>query len=532
MDGTIAAHAEEVHKAQSTSEPASPRRAETAFLPTSKLRANDYNANQMSGEEFEQFVTEVRRLGRVPKPIVVRSCGDYYEIVDGEHGWRAAVEVGLKDVPCEVVDIDDFEARRQSFKRNEHGRHNRVLLGRMFRDMMEKRNLSQRALGEEIDVSEGTVRNALEFAEAAQLRKLYALGTEAADQIAGLSIEQVRLYNRLPRKIADIWLDSGGDASVLCKAVTDKLARMSITSYGKEPKIDGIAKHYERLAAGGLDEFLPAVKNAHGFVEAAKKLVGWRAWEQRWAVGGLTPGTLRPYTRHYFRGHPCLLDEACMDAALDLLIDETTTPASFVLSPEEFEAALRETTGPQASRGDLLDRLRLAVARKTGEMPETRFFMRRELMEREIAGEAPDYIRESSLALPTRYALWKCYVPGYDEGALDQAKRALARGEPMPVESGQTIEETIECRVRGKLEELELEAALKSASADELARGIAGHFYRDDAEALPVMAGKLVALEKDELFALAQWLDRVDLRGTLESLGGLLAAAAIEAREA
>ena len=124
-------------------------RFRVVVLPTDQLVPNDYNPNSLTDAEFAELVAEVRHLGRLPKPVVVRSDGDRWLIVDGEHGWRAAREVGLIDVPCEVVEADTFEAMRQTFKRNQHGTHNPVRLGQMFRAMLTMRGgLSMRALAE------------------------------------------------------------------------------------------------------------------------------------------------------------------------------------------------------------------------------------------------------------------------------------------------------------------------------------------------------------------------------------------------
>ena len=65
-------------------------------LPTNSILPNDYNPNRMSPDEFAELVTEIRHLGRLPKPIVVVPSVKGYMIVDGEHGWRAAREVGLE----------------------------------------------------------------------------------------------------------------------------------------------------------------------------------------------------------------------------------------------------------------------------------------------------------------------------------------------------------------------------------------------------------------------------------------------------
>jgi len=83
-------------------------------LPINQLQPNAWNPNQMTDTQFRELVEEVRRLGRVPKPIVVRHHGEQFEIVDGEHNWQAAQEVGLTELPCEIIDADDFEAMLQT----------------------------------------------------------------------------------------------------------------------------------------------------------------------------------------------------------------------------------------------------------------------------------------------------------------------------------------------------------------------------------------------------------------------------------
>jgi ParB family chromosome partitioning protein len=153
--------------------PASPRPAAViTTLPADTLHPNEYNPNRMTEAEYAELVAEVRHLKRLPKPVVVRPDGDGYTIVDGEHGWRAANVVGLSEVPCEIIEADDFEAMRQTYKRNQHGTHDPLLLGRMFRRMMESRSLSARSLAEAIAVSEGTVRNALLYAEAGHIVRM------------------------------------------------------------------------------------------------------------------------------------------------------------------------------------------------------------------------------------------------------------------------------------------------------------------------------------------------------------------------
>src|SRR5688572_28545882 len=116
------------------------------MLPVGALEPNSYNPNTMTAEEFAELVAEVRHLGCLPKPVVVVRRGDRWEIVDGEHGWRAACALNIATVQCELIHADQFDAMRQTYKRNQHGRNDPVRLGRMFRSMLTDRSLSQREL--------------------------------------------------------------------------------------------------------------------------------------------------------------------------------------------------------------------------------------------------------------------------------------------------------------------------------------------------------------------------------------------------
>ena len=116
-----------------------------------KIQPNDYNPNEMTPEEFAQCKAEVVHLGKLPKPIIVRPHNGVFVIVDGEHNWRAAKDLGFTEVPCEVLELDGLEAMRQTYKRNMHGTFNPVKLGEMFKRALDKmRNipLSMEALKE------------------------------------------------------------------------------------------------------------------------------------------------------------------------------------------------------------------------------------------------------------------------------------------------------------------------------------------------------------------------------------------------
>lgn len=188
------------------------------MLPVEKVRPNAWNPNRLPEDDYRNLVEAVRATGQLPKPLVVCRDGDEYLTLDGEHGLRAGKDAGLAEVPCQVVEADEFERRRQTYVRNVHGRPNPVLLGRMFAEMKEIRKLSNYDLAAEVGVSEGTVRNALLYAEVAGQCARHAAGLgrdeqQVIDEVAALPVQVVRTYLDMPEEVRNLWLDNGGDLS-------------------------------------------------------------------------------------------------------------------------------------------------------------------------------------------------------------------------------------------------------------------------------------------------------------------------------
>ena len=60
-----------------------------SWVDINLLEPNNYNPNQMDDEMFAKAIESIHRFGFVD-PVTVRELGDRYQIIDGEHRWRAA----------------------------------------------------------------------------------------------------------------------------------------------------------------------------------------------------------------------------------------------------------------------------------------------------------------------------------------------------------------------------------------------------------------------------------------------------------
>jgi ParB family chromosome partitioning protein len=77
------------------------------LVPIEDITPNPNQPRQQLGD-LTELIASVREKG-VLEPIVVRPRGARFEIVAGERRYRAAMEVGLAEMPCVVRDCSDAE---------------------------------------------------------------------------------------------------------------------------------------------------------------------------------------------------------------------------------------------------------------------------------------------------------------------------------------------------------------------------------------------------------------------------------------
>lgn len=89
-------------------------------VEVANLRPNPWNTNSVGAQNFEKLKGSIEKLGFF-KPILVRELdGGIFEILGGEHRWRAAMEQGISTVPViSVGKINDLVAKQMSLVDNE-----------------------------------------------------------------------------------------------------------------------------------------------------------------------------------------------------------------------------------------------------------------------------------------------------------------------------------------------------------------------------------------------------------------------------
>lgn len=111
---------------------------ERLTAPTKSLHPNDWNPNKMNERQYAAELESIKTYGFID-PITVRahpSKKRQYEILDGEHRWRAAQELGIDTLPLVVVDVDDVNARKLTIVLNEtRGKADIVDLGALLAEL-------------------------------------------------------------------------------------------------------------------------------------------------------------------------------------------------------------------------------------------------------------------------------------------------------------------------------------------------------------------------------------------------------------
>ena len=74
-----------------------------------RLEPNPWNPNRMTPEIRRKLRLNLQRDGFV-SPLLVRKLDGRYQIVNGEHRWMIAKELGYQTIPCVVLDrLDEWK---------------------------------------------------------------------------------------------------------------------------------------------------------------------------------------------------------------------------------------------------------------------------------------------------------------------------------------------------------------------------------------------------------------------------------------
>ena len=102
------------------------------YVALTAIAPNDYNPNRQSDHDFELLLRSIEEDGFTQPVIVTREN----IIVDGEHRWRAALALGMTEIPIVRVDMSAEQARMSTIRHNRaRGSHDVELEAAILKDL-------------------------------------------------------------------------------------------------------------------------------------------------------------------------------------------------------------------------------------------------------------------------------------------------------------------------------------------------------------------------------------------------------------
>lgn len=114
------------------------------LVPVDRIDPGDNHRTVFNADELEQLGTSIRLIGQI-EPVIVRPCGDRYQLVAGERRWRAHQLIGKPEIKAIIrTNLSDDETEDVMMAENT----GRVDLGLMDEARAYDR---QRRMGKSID---------------------------------------------------------------------------------------------------------------------------------------------------------------------------------------------------------------------------------------------------------------------------------------------------------------------------------------------------------------------------------------------
>lgn len=78
------------------------------FIDVGKIIVNDWNPNEMKEREYERLTREIKNSGLISAIEVYPLEDGRYRVIDGEHRFRVARDLGYDEMPCVILDEEMF----------------------------------------------------------------------------------------------------------------------------------------------------------------------------------------------------------------------------------------------------------------------------------------------------------------------------------------------------------------------------------------------------------------------------------------
>ena len=120
---------------------------------------------EFDADTINELADSIRKHGLL-QPLLVRAIGDRYQLIAGERRWRAAQQVGLENISCRVVELEDNQVCEAAIEENLKRQDLNVLeKAEAFRDYLERFGGTVEELSNRLSMKRSTVSNMMRLLE-------------------------------------------------------------------------------------------------------------------------------------------------------------------------------------------------------------------------------------------------------------------------------------------------------------------------------------------------------------------------------
>ncbi len=180
-----------------------------AKIPVSKVTANRFQPRKdFHQDSLDELKRSIKENGLI-QPITVRRTKDgNFELVSGERRWRAVKDLGIREIPAYVLQVDSDEkmlelALTENLQREDL---NPIEIALGYQRLIDECKLTQEKIAEKVAKDRATVSNFLRLLKLpAQIQKALVSGDVTAGHARALlsienSTEQFHLFNKIAKE--------------------------------------------------------------------------------------------------------------------------------------------------------------------------------------------------------------------------------------------------------------------------------------------------------------------------------------------
>ncbi|MBS3994924.1 MAG: ParB/RepB/Spo0J family partition protein [Alkaliphilus sp.] len=181
-----------------------PIKGEVFSVDIQKIRPNENQPRKnFNQDKLDSLISSIRIHGII-QPVIVRELDGGYQLIAGERRWKAAMQAGLKKMPCVVKELEDRERMEVALIENlQREDLNSIEEAMAYKALMDGHNLTQEQISIAVGRSRPHVANTLRLLHLPDIIQMMIVNQDLTSGHARaiLAIESQELMINTAKKI-------------------------------------------------------------------------------------------------------------------------------------------------------------------------------------------------------------------------------------------------------------------------------------------------------------------------------------------